>query len=87
MRRSPVQLQQEIIHKKDTIRVREDMNLPPGKPNVQRILWKEIRLQGAETRLEDGRIQVKGELMVFFLYESEGGRTASMAGAEYSIPK
>lgn len=84
MRRSPVQLQQEIIHKKDTIRVREDMNLPPGKPNVQRILWKEIRLQGAETRLEDGRIQVKGELMVFFLYESE--EEGRLQWLEQSIP-
>lgn len=85
MRTSPVQLQQEVIHKKDTIRVREDINLPPGKPNIRKILWKEIRLQGTETRQEDGKIQVKGELNVFFLYEGEEeeGRLQWM---EQSIP-
>lgn len=67
----PVRLQQEVIHKKDTLRVREDMNLPPGRPNIRRILWKEMRLQGCEVRQEEGKLLVKGELVVFFLYESE----------------
>lgn len=81
----PVRLQQEVIHKKDTLRIREDMNLPPGKPNIRRILWKEMRLQGTEVRQEEGKLQIKGELVVFFLYESEeeGGRLQWM---EQGIP-
>ena len=67
----PVRLQQEVIHKKDTLRVREEMNLPPGRPNIRRIIWKEMYLQGTEARQEEGRILIKGELMVFFLYECE----------------
>lgn len=67
----PVRLQQEVIHKKDTLRIKEEMNLPPGRPNIRRILWKEMRLQGTEVRQEEGRFLVKGELMVFFLYECE----------------
>ncbi|MCD8197669.1 MAG: DUF3794 domain-containing protein [Lachnospiraceae bacterium] len=80
-----VHLQQEIIHKKDTLRVREDLNLPPGKPNIRRIIWKEARLQGTELRQEEGRLSVKGELNVFFLYESDqnDGRIQRM---EQSIP-
>lgn len=70
----PVRLQQEVIHKKDTLRVREDLNLPPGRPNIRRILWKEMRLQGTEVRPEEGRLLVKGELVVFFLYESDEER-------------
>ncbi|MCD8241645.1 MAG: DUF3794 domain-containing protein [Lachnospiraceae bacterium] len=66
-----VRLQQELIHKKDTLRVREDLNLPPGKPNIRRIIWRETRLQGTELRQEEGRLTVKGELNVFFLYESD----------------
>ena len=57
---------------KDTVRVREDVTISPGKPNIRRILWREVRLQGAEARQEDGKILVKGELAVFFLYESDG---------------
>lgn len=81
----PVHLQQEVIHKKDTLRVKEEINLPPGRPNIRRIIWKEMRLQGTETRRDEGRLLVKGELMVFFLYESEEdeGRLQWM---EQSVP-
>ena len=71
VRTCPVRLQQEIIHKKDTLRIKEEMNLPPGRPNIRRLIWKEMRLQGTEVRQEEGRLLVKGELLVFFLYECE----------------
>ena len=71
MRTCPVRLQQEVIHKKDTLRIREEMNLPPGRPNIRRLIWKEMRLQGTEVRQEEGRFLIKGELVVFFLYEGE----------------
>lgn len=81
----PVRLQQEVIHRKDTLRVREDMNLPPGRPNIRRIIWKEMRLQGCEVRQEEGRLLVKGELVVFFLYESEE-EDGRMQWLEQGIP-
>lgn len=67
----PMRLQQEVIHKKDTLRIREEINLPPGRPNIRRIIWKEVRLQGVEVRQEEGKLLAKGELTVFFLYECE----------------
>lgn len=67
----PMRLQQEIVHKKDILRIREEVNLPPGRPNIRRIIWKEIRLQGTEARQEEGRLLIKGELAAFFLYECE----------------
>lgn len=81
----PVRLQQEVIHKKDTLRIREDMNLPPGRPNIRRIIWKEMRLQGTEVRQEEGKLLVKGELVVFFLYESEE-ENGRMQWLEQGIP-
>ena len=83
VRNMPVRVQQEVIHKKDTLRVREEINLPPGRPNMQRLLWKEIRLQGADVRPEEGKVLVKGDLVVFFLYLCEEGRLQWM---EQSIP-
>ncbi|MEZ3504171.1 MAG: DUF3794 domain-containing protein [Lachnospiraceae bacterium] len=71
VRTCPVRLQQEVIHKKDTLRIREEVNLPPGRPNIRRLIWKELRLQGTEVRQEEGKLLVKGELVVFFLYECE----------------
>lgn len=67
----PLRIQQEVIHKKDTLRIREEVNLPPGRPNIRRILWNEMRLQGTEVRPGEGKLLVKGELVVFFLYECE----------------
>ena len=71
VRTCPVRLQQETVHRKDTLRIKEEMNLPPGRPNIRRLIWKEMRLQGTEVRQEEGRLLVKGELFVFFLYECE----------------
>lgn len=85
LRTCPVCLQQEVIHKKDTLRIREDMNLPPGRPNIRRILWSEMRIQGTEVRQEEGKFLVKGELVVFFLYESEE-ENGRMQWMEQGIP-
>jgi len=85
LRTCSVRLQQEVIHKKDTLRIKEEMNLPPGKPNIRRILWREMRLQGTEVRQEEGKFLVKGELIVFFLYEGEE-ETGRLQWLEQGIP-
>ncbi|MDO4260754.1 MAG: DUF3794 domain-containing protein [Eubacteriales bacterium] len=84
LRTCPVRLQQEVIHKKDTLRVREDLNLPPGRPNIRRLIWKEMRLQNTEVRQDEGKLVVKGELVVFFLYESE--EDGALQWIEQGIP-
>lgn len=85
LRTIPVRLQQEVIHRKDTLRIKEELNLPPGRPNIRRVLWKEMRLQGTDVRQEEGKLLVKGELVVFFLYESEED-SARLQWLEQSIP-
>lgn len=69
----PVWLQQEVLHKKDTLRIKEDINLPAGRPNIRRLLWTQADLRGCEVRPEEGKFLVKGEIAVFFLYEAEEG--------------
>lgn len=80
----PLRLQQEVIHRKDILRVKEEINLPAGKENMKRILWKEIRLQGTQLRQEEGKLFVKGELVVFFLYESE--ESGKISWLEQNLP-
>lgn len=81
----PVRLQQEAVHKKDTLRIKEEINLPPGRPNIRRILWREMRLQGTEVRQEEGKLLVKGELAAFFLYEC-GDEPGRLQWMEQAIP-
>lgn len=57
--------------KKDTCRIKDEIALPSNKPNIREMLWQDVTLQGAELRLGEDEVLVKGELVVFFLYEGE----------------
>lgn len=59
------------VHKKDTLRKKEEIQIPSNKPNIHEILWENIELRGMNYRAEDGKIYVKGELFVFVLYGAE----------------
>ena len=87
LKTSPVSLKQEMLHKKDTVRVREDVTISPGKPNIRRILWREVRLQGAEARQEDGKILVKGELAVSPPKTKAGNRTVLLPAPVLNVLK
>ena len=59
------------IHKKDTLRVKEEIPLASNKPNIHQILWHTLEVRGLDLRPDEDKIQVKGELFVFVLYEGE----------------
>lgn len=86
VRTCPVSVQQEAVHKKDTVRVKEELTLPPGRPNIRRIIWKEIRMSGVSARPDEGRVLIKGELSVFFLYEGEAEDMGRLQWVEQGIP-
>ncbi len=59
------------VRKKDTCRIKDEIILPANKPNIRQILWQDTAMQGTELRLGEGEILVKGELLIFVLYEGE----------------
>ncbi len=59
------------VRKKDTCRIKDEIILPANKPNIRQLLWQDVTMQGTELRLGEGEILVKGELLVFVLYEGE----------------
>lgn len=59
------------INKKDTFRIKDEINLPANKGNITSLLFSDLRLSNVETRLLDDRFTIKGELPVFILYTSE----------------
>lgn len=73
------------IRKKDTYRIKEVVQLSGNKPNIDNILWSEMRLRGVGSRPIDGGIRVDGELMVFVIYSSEGENTP-IQWMEESLP-
>ncbi len=60
-----------FLSKKDTFRFKEEILLPSNKPNIRQILWKSVQLRGVEMRLVDQQLNIKGEALVFVLYEGE----------------
>ena len=60
-----------FLSKKDTFRFKEEILLPSNKPNIRQILWKSVQLRGVEMRLSDQQLNLKGEALVFALYEGE----------------
>lgn len=62
---------QLVVNKKDTARIREEVTVSANKPNVYQILWDTISLRNQETKPLDGKISIRGELLLFVLYQGE----------------
>ena len=78
VKRKVIDLAGLVIRKKDIFRVREEIVIPTGHPNIFEILWETCELADVQFRLMEGRIAVQGQIRIFFLYEGEGeGRPAS----------
>ena len=71
--------------RKDTYRIREDIQVSGSKPNIETILWNEMRLRGVTVRPMDGAVHLDGELLVFIIYSGEGEHTP-VQWMEESIP-
>ena len=84
-RRMPVELVQIVIDKNDIFRVKEEMSLPSGYPNMQQILWNDISLRDVEWKVLNEKISLKGDIHVFVLYEGEG-ENRPIRGYETTLP-
>lgn len=73
------------VHKKDTMRLKEEITLASNKPNIAELLWYHIEVRGLDLRPEDHVVKAKGELAVFVLYagDDEGN---PLQWLEYSLP-
>lgn len=61
------------VRRKDTFRVKEMLTLPGNRPDVDQILWQDIKLRNISTKPLDGRIHLDGELMLFLIYSGADG--------------
>ena len=52
------------VRRKDTFRIKEVLTVSGNRPDVENLLWKDIKIRGVNTKPLDGRIHIDGELMV-----------------------
>lgn len=53
---------------KDNFRIKENVELPTGKPNIAELLWYDIAIKSIETRPAEDGLAVSGEVSLFVLY-------------------
>jgi hypothetical protein len=73
-----------IATEKDVVRFHGEVKLPNAKPNIDRLLWQEVQLRGAESSIAGGRIHIQGELYFAAVYLCEG--STQIQWMEGSIP-
>lgn len=59
------------VRRKDTYRMKEEISLTGGKPNIGRLLWREMKLRDITTKPLDGKLHLDGDLNVFAIYQAE----------------
>ena len=62
------------VRRKDTFRVKEVITLSGNKPDIDKLLWQDLRLFDVNTKPLDGKVHIDGELMVFAVYSGEAGQ-------------
>jgi hypothetical protein len=73
------------VHKKDTMRIRDEILLASNKPNIAELLWYTMEVRGLDLRPEENRIGAKGELFIFALYAGDDEENP-LQWTEYSMP-
>ncbi len=59
------------VCKKDIFRVKEEIDIGTGRPNVQEILWNSVAIRNQSIRINDDSLSLLGDVSVFIVYESE----------------
>lgn len=57
-----------MLAKRDVLKVREELEIPQNKPNIQEILWQCVALRNMETKA-GMKLLVRGEIEIFILYK------------------
>lgn len=69
--KKPLDVTTIVLDTRDIYRIREEVEVPDGMPNIYSIIWKDIRVEGLNFVPMDGKIGISGETNGFFLYEGE----------------
>lgn len=85
VKKKEMQLLGICVHKKDTMRIREEITLASNKPNIADVLWHSVEIRGLDFRPGDHNLKAKGEMAVFVLYEGDDEKNP-LQWLEYTIP-
>lgn len=70
--KKPMSVTTMAVDTRDIFRIKEELELASGMPNIFQLLWADMRIQGMEIKAVQDKLLLNGELAGFFLYEGEG---------------
>lgn len=69
----------------NSVTIRETMEIPAGKPAIKEILRNDLKINGKDYKITDGKIITKGELNISTLYTGDD-ESQSIQFMEHEIP-
>lgn len=60
-----------VADKKETFRINDQLSVSSSKPEIGKIVWRDVRIKNVNTKTMDGMIHIGGELYVFVMYVPE----------------
>ena len=84
-RKKPVRFLGLTVHKKDTLRIKDEYTIASNRPDISSLIWYTMDVRGLDLRPEENVVKARGELTVFVLYGAEDTE-APVQWLEYSLP-
>lgn len=66
-----LKIMQIVMKKRDVFRIKEEVDVSGGKPNIKNILWRNIGIRNCQTKLMEDKVSLSGELVLFIIYLPE----------------
>jgi hypothetical protein len=73
---SSITLSQLGISKKESYKIKDELAIPAGKPNIMELLWHDVSIQNSEIKLIEDKVNFKGTLCVAALYLGENAESS-----------
>lgn len=85
VKKKQIRLISLMVHKKDTLRMKDEITIGSNKPNIDQLLWYTVEVRGLDLRPEENVVKARGELSVFVLYSGEDEENP-LQWMEYTLP-
>lgn len=69
--KTPLKLNRSVVNKTDSFSVKDEMNIPAGKPNIRELLQHNVTIGNKDVRVGNGKVNINGELIVTCLYKGD----------------
>ncbi len=69
--KSNLAVSRTVEHKAERFTVKDQFNVPSGKPNIREVLSCTAAIANKETRIMNGRVNLTGELLITTLYKGD----------------